>query len=161
MKKYVVSLSEEERRELDEVIESRAAAYKRTNAQILLKADVGENGPGWKDKDLADAFDVSVRKVERLRKRLCEQGLERALTKAKGGGRSRKLDGNQEAQLIALTCSEAPEGRAKWTLRLLADRMVALDYVDEISYESIRRVLKKRDKTMAEKGVVHSPESEC
>jgi transposase len=155
--KHRVQLSAEEREELQFVVrKGKAAAYKRLNAQMLLKADEAEGRPAWKDKDIAETFEVSVRTVERLRERLCNRGFENCLERAKGAGRKRKLDGKQEAKLIVLTCSEPPEGRARWTLRLLADRMVELEYVDEISHEAVRRVLKKRNQTLAKEGMVHS-----
>lgn len=145
MKKHVVRLSSSEREELfRKVKENKIAAYKRLHAQILLKADVGADGPGWKDKNIADAFDVTVQTVERVRERLCSRGFENALSRKNGGGgRKRKLDGVQEAQLVAMSCSKSPAGTARWTLRLLADQMVELRYVDDISYESVRRTLKK------------------
>lgn len=153
--KYRVQLSAEEREKLQSVVrKGKAAAYKRLNAQMLLKADEGEQGPAW--KDIAEIFEVSIRTVERLRERLCSRGFENGLERAKGAGRKRKLDGKQEAKLIFLTCSEPPEGRVRWTLRLLADRMVELEYVDEISHESVRRLLKKRNQTLAKEGMVHS-----
>ena len=155
--KYRVQLSAEERKKLQSVVrKGKAAAYKRINAQMILKADEGEQGPAWKDKKIAETFEVSIRTVERLRERLCSRGFENCLERAKGAGRKRKHDGKQEAKLIFLTCSEPPKGRARWTLRLLADRMVELKYVDEISHESVRRLLKKRNKTLAEEGMVHS-----
>lgn len=144
MKIYVVRLSVDERTELQSIVrKGKAAAYKRLNARMLLKADVGIEGPGWKDKDIAKAFEVSIKTVERLRERFCTRGFGRCLEREKGAGRKRKLDGSQEAHLIAMACSEPPEGRARWTLRLLADRMVVLEHVDEISHETVRRLLKK------------------
>ena len=155
--KYRVQLSVEERGKLQSVVrKGKVAAYKRLNAQMLLKADEGEGGPAWKDKEIAETFEVSIRTVERLRERLCGRGFENCLERAKGAGRKRKLDGKQEAELVVLTCSEPPEGRARWTLRLLADRMVELEYVDAISHEAVRRVLKKRNQTLAKEGMVHS-----
>lgn len=155
--KYRVQLSAEERGKLQAIVrKGKAAAYKRLNAQMLLKADEGEGGPAWKDKDIAETFEASIRTVERLRERLFSRGFDNCLERAKGAGRKRKLDGNQEAELIVLTCSEPPEGRARWTLRLLADRMVELEYVDAISHEAVRRVLKKRNQTLAKEGMVHS-----
>lgn len=145
MKKlYIVRLDKEEREHLNSIIKSsRMAAYKRTNAQILLKADVGEFGSGWNDKTIAEAFDVCTRTVERVRERLCTQGLQAAIERAKGSGKKRKLDGVQEAQLIALACTKPPKGYARWSLRLLADRFVQLKYIDAISHEAVRRTLKK------------------
>ena len=116
---YIVRLTQQERAELMALVKTgRGAAYKRLNAQILLKSDVSEGSPRWIDVKIAECFDVSVRKVERLRERLCTRGLEKALVRAKGGGRKRKLDGVQEAQLITLVCSDTPEGHAS-TLSLI------------------------------------------
>ena len=119
-------MSVDEREELKELVnKGKAAAYKRLHAQILLKADISENGSGWTDKEISKAFDVGLRTVERVRQRLVERGLENAINRAKQKRtKSRKLDGEQEAYLIALFCSGPPEGRARWILRLLADRMV-------------------------------------
>jgi transposase len=144
--KYIVRLSADERVSLQSIVRTgKAAAYKRLNAQILLKTDEGAGGPSWKDKDIAKTFEVSTKTVARLRERLCTKGFDHCLERAKGAGRKRKLDGSQEAQLIALTCSQPPEGRARWTLRLLADKMIELEYVDELSYETVRQLLKKRN----------------
>ena len=144
-KKYNVRLSPDERKELEELItKGKVASYKRLHAQVLLKADISEGSPGWKDTKISEAFNVTVQTVERIRKRLVEQGLEAAINRAKSSRvKSRKLDGEQEAHLVALTCSEAPEGQARWSLRLLADKMVELDYVDTVSHETIRQTLKK------------------
>lgn len=144
-KKYIVELSLEEREELDTLVnKGKAAAYKRKHAMILLKADQGQYGPGWPDRRIADAFEVAPRTVERVRQRLVEQGLQAAIERAKQKNRKApKLAGKQEARLIALACQEPPEGHARWTLRLLAERMVMLEYVDELSHETVRQVLKK------------------
>jgi len=150
-KKYVVRLSCEEYDKLQELVKKgRAAAYKRMHAQILLKADVNNEDSGWTDQQISEAFGVTTRTVERVRERLCTQGLDAAIDRAKGSGKRRKLDGSQEAHLIALVCSEPPEGRNRWTLRLLADRYVQLGHVEELSYETVRQLLKKRVKTLAE-----------
>ena len=142
--KYIVRLHADERNSLQSIVrKGKAAAYKRLNAQMLLKADIASGGSGWKDKDIAETFEVSIKTVERLRKRLCLRGFETCLEREKGAGRKRKLDGSQEARLMALTCSEPPEGRARWTLRLLADEMVELEYVDALSHETVRQLLKK------------------
>jgi transposase len=144
-KTYIVTLTSEERAALRDLISSgKAAARKLSHARILLKADIGEGRPDWNDAAISHALDVGTATVERVRKRFVEEGLEAAL-----GRRSprreyeRKLDGDGEAHLIALACSESPEGCARWTLRLLAERMVALEYIDELSYQTVRRVLKK------------------
>lgn len=144
-KKYIIRLSSDERGELEALIKKgKAAAYKRLHAQIVLKADISEGGLGWPDTRIKEAFNVTVQTVERIRKRLVEHGLEAALNRAKRSRvKSRRLDGEQEAYLVALTCSEAPEGQARWNLRLLADKMVELEYVEKVSYETIRQTLKK------------------
>lgn len=135
----------------------KAAAYKRLHAQILLKADISEQGEGWNDSRISESFDTSVRTVERTRQRLVEQGLDAAINRAKQlKVRRRVLDGEQEAHLVALSCSEPPDGRAGWTMQLLADKMVELKYVESVSDETIRKVLKKRNQTLAKKGMVHT-----
>jgi transposase len=146
MKRYIVRLSGEERKSLKTLISSgKGPARMFTRARILLKADVGEGGPGWPDEKIAEALDVTVQTVERVRKQLVEEGLEAVLRRRKYVQKvsRKKLDGEAEAHLIALACSESPEGSARWSLRLLADRMVELGYVDSISHEAVRRVLKK------------------
>ena len=142
---YVVTLTSEERATLRELISSgKAAARKLSHARILLKADNSEGGLGWIDSTISQALDVGTATVERVRKKFVEEGLETALGRRKPRREyTRKLDGDGEAHLIALACSESPEGSARWTLRLLADRMVALEYIDELSYQTVRRVLKK------------------
>ena len=144
-KKYVVTLTDEERRSLRRLISSgRASARKLTRARILLKADRGEGQPGWDDATISQGLEVARATVERVRKQFVEEGLEEALERCKPRQQHRrKLDGDGEAHLIALACSEPPDGRIRWTLRLLAGRMVALEYVDELSHETVRRTLKK------------------
>jgi transposase len=144
-KTYVVDLTAEERASLEKVVNSgRTSARKQIHARILLKADTSVGGPGWPDEQIAEALEVSVSSVARVRKRLVEEGLEAALNRrASRQPRPRRLDGEQEAHLLALACGEPPAGRKRWTLRLLADRMVALEYVESISYETVRRTLKK------------------
>jgi transposase len=142
---YIVTLTSEERATLQQLICSgKAAARKLSHARILLKADSSEGGPCWNDLAISKALDVGTATVERVRKRFVEEGLEAALCRRKPRRHyKRKLDGDGEAHLIALACSESPEGSARWTLRLLAERMVVLEYVDELSYQTVRRVLKK------------------
>ena len=144
-KKYVVRLSNEERETLEQLVNrGKAAAYKRRHAQILLKADVSEKGSNWTDLQVSKAFNVSLRTVERVRQQLVENGLDAALSRAKQKRhRNLSLDGEGEAHLVALTCQDPPTGYARWTLRLLADKMVELEYVDSLSYETVRRTLKK------------------
>jgi len=147
MKKYIVRLSREERNSLRKLVSSgKGTARMFTRARILLKADVSESGPSWPDEKIADALDVTIQTVERVRKQLVEEGLEAALRRRKYTQKTplrKKLDGDAEAHLIALACSEAPEGYARWSLRLLAGRMVELGYVESVSHEAVRRVLKK------------------
>lgn len=144
-KKYIIRLTAEERKQLATLVQTgKTAAYKRRHAQVLLKADVGEQGPGWTDQKIAEAFNIGVRTIERIRQRLVEQGLDAAIQRAKGGGRKPTFTGEHEAHLIALNCSEPPPGRVRWTLRLLADRMVELNYTEYISHDTVGRLLKKR-----------------
>src|SRR5918995_975047 len=145
-KKYPVILTDAEREELKSLIAvGTAPARKLTHARILLKADQGPEGPGWVDERVADAVETSQPTVSRVRQQYCQEGLEAALNRrAPNRHYHRKLDGEQEARLIALACSEPPEGQAHWSLRLLADKMVELEIVDEdISYQTVRRTLKK------------------
>lgn len=147
-KKYIVRLTAEERSELEQMVTTgKIAAYKRINAQILLKADISELGPGWTDSQISEAFDVSTKKIERLRLSNVEKGFEGAINRAKHQTKNSiiKVDGDVQAHLIALSCNEAPEGRCRWTLRLLADQMVELEYIDSISHESVRKVLNKNE----------------
>lgn len=146
-KKYIVRLTHDERSELENLIKKgKTASYKRLHAQILLKADVSEEGPGWTDNKISEAFEVNPKTIERVRQRLVEEGFEAAINRAKAKQfKSKKLDGEQEAHLVALICSSPPEGNARWALRLLADRMVELEYVESISHETIRQVLKKNE----------------
>lgn len=144
-KKYIVELTTEERKQLQTLVrKGRVAGYKVRNAQMLLKADQGELGPAWNDTSIAEAFGAGHVTVERLRKRLVEHGLEAALERQKRAPRIGKFDGETEAHLIAITCSNAPEGRARWTLRLLADKVVELGIVESCSHMSIQRTLKKK-----------------
>jgi len=146
MKKYIVRLSGEERESLRSLVSSgKGPARMFTRARILLKADISEGGPAWPDEKIAEALDVTIQTVERVRKQLVEEGLEAVLCRRKYVQKvsRKKLDGDAEAHLIALACSEAPEGYTRWSLRLLAGRMVELGYVESISHEAVRRVLKK------------------
>ena len=144
-KKYRVVLMPAERATLSEFIASgRAPARSLTCARILLKADEGETGPGWTNAAIAEALEVSDLTVTRTRRRFVEGGLEQALERKQQERRApRRLDGEQEAHLIALTCSQPPEGRNRWALRLLASRMVELGHVERISHETVRQVLKR------------------
>jgi len=143
-KKYVVHLTDQERGELETLLRrGKAHTRKVLYARILLKANA--DGPDrWTDERIAEALEVSTATVARQRRRFCEDGLEVALMPRKPGRpRRRVLDGRAEAHLIALSCSDPPEGRERWSMRLLADRMVELGHVDTVSHETVRRTLKK------------------
>ena len=145
MKKYVVELTAAERQQLQELVsKGKALARKIQHALILLKSDQGELGPGWTDERIAEACGVTVCTVERIRQRLVEHGLEDALIRRQSKqAPRRKLDGAAEARLIALACTPAPEGRRRWTIRLLADKMVELEIVGSLGRETVRQTLKK------------------
>jgi transposase len=140
VKKYVVTLTDAERQMLKGLISAgKGAARRMAHARILLKAD-----QALPDNEIAVAVEVTRQTVERVRKRFVEEGMDAALDPRRAERpRKRKLDGRQEAQLIALACGEPPSDQARWTLRLLADKMVELEYVDRLSYETVRRTLKK------------------
>ena len=143
--KYVVRLGHEERGELEGLVKrGKVAADRRRRAQILLKADAGSDGSGLTDQEIASALDVGVATVHRVRQAYVEQGLQDALSRKPAiRHRPRKLDGDGEARLVATACSPAPEGRARWTLELLADKLVELKVVETIGKEAVRRTLKK------------------
>jgi transposase len=145
MKVYRVKLTPEERAHLLGLLsKGKAAARTLTHARILLKADEGVAGPRLSDEAIAEALEVNRSTVERVRIRCVEEGIEAALRPRPSRQlHPRKLDGAQEAHLVALACSPAPNGRNRWSLRLLADQLVELDIVDEISYETVRQTLKK------------------
>ena len=143
-KRYVVRLSAEEREQLETLVsKGKAAAYKIKHANILLMADA--DGPAWTDERIAEGFSVHSKTVGNVRERFVLQGLEEALNRKKRAtpARQKILDGAKEARVIALACSQAPPGRTRWSLRLLADKLVELQIVDGISYETVRRTLKK------------------
>lgn len=145
-KKYVVRLTSEERQTLHPVVSvGKAAARKILHARILLLADQGPDGPAKTDAQIAETLSAHARTIAGVRQRLVEQGLEAALNRKKQTqpSRPRKIDGKAEARLIALRCGTPPQGRMRWTLTLLADRMVELRVVDSLSYETVRRTLKK------------------
>jgi hypothetical protein len=146
MKRYVVRLEPEERRRLKELVSvGKAAAYKIRHAHILLQADESQEGPGWPDNRIVEGLGVSVRAIEYLRQRFVEEGLEACLERKQREHPpvAPKFDGRKEAKLVAVACSRPPQGRERWSLRLLADRVVELRIVDSVSHETIRRVLKK------------------
>jgi transposase len=145
-KRYIVRLSQEERARLSELVGTgKVAAKKRLHAQILLKADVGPAGAGWNDAQIAAGLDVGEGMIQAVRKRLVEEGLEAALSRRAQcrPSRQRILDGEKEAKLVALCCGKVPAGQARWTLRLLADELVRLEIVPDISHETVRQALKK------------------
>lgn len=142
-KKYVVKLTKEERGELEQIVKKgKAAAWKVQRAQALLQCDQSASGAGWPDEQVAQAYGCMTRSLESWRKQAVERGplslLER---KARTG--IRKLDGEKEARMVKLACSQAPKGYARWTLRLLATRLVELQIVESISHETVRRAMKK------------------
>lgn len=146
-KRYVVRLSEEERTSLVKMIraEKGVPPKKRLRAQILLKVDQGEHGPGWTDEQTAKGLDVHVNTVHAVRRELVTNGFETALSRKKQRqpSRVRVFDEAKERTLVATAQSEPPQGRARWTLHLLADRMVQLEIVERVSHETVRKVLKK------------------
>jgi transposase len=145
-KRYRVTLDVSEREELGRLLSRGKADVRRLkHAQILLKADESEGGPAWPDDRIAEAVACGTATVERVRRRFVEEGLELALSPYRTPRRQyrTKLDGEQEAQLIATACSAPPQGRARWTLRLLADKLVELKVVASISHETVRQTLKK------------------
>lgn len=144
--RYKVTLSRQEREELEGVTtRGRHSSQKILNALILLNCDEGRYQKRKRtNQAIADLLPVSMKKIDRVKRRFVEEGLEAALDKRKAErSHTRKADGDVEAHLVALSCSKPPPGHARWSLRLLADRMVELQYVDSISYETVRRVLKK------------------
>jgi transposase len=143
-KRFIVTLSRAERKELEETVsKGRGAVSRIKHAHILLAAD--ENGPNWKDEDIAETFRCHRNTVANVRQRFVEEGLEEALERKKRETPpvSRLLDGRGEARLIAAACSEPPKGFAQWTMQLLADTLVVLGVVESISDETVRRTLKK------------------
>jgi hypothetical protein len=144
-KKYRVALASNQRQKLEDLIRTgNAPARTQTHARILLKADCGAEGPAWTDQAIAVACEVSIPTVERVRRSFVLHGLDAAVQRKRWTGPSRrKLDGAGEAQLVAVACSEPPNGADRWTLVLLADKLVALGVVDTIAPDTVRLVLKK------------------
>lgn len=144
-KRYPVTLTDTEREHLKRLTAAGTeSARKLTHARILLKADQGPDGPRWVDDAIAEAVEVSQPTVARVRKQYVEEGLEAALNRRPPTREYvRKLDGAQEAHLIALACGKPPDGADRWTLRLLADKLVELAVIDAVSYQTVRRILKK------------------
>jgi transposase len=144
-KKYIVTLADEERQILEQLTKKgKSPIYKVNHARILLLADTRREDGGWTDQAISKALDISIPTIERVRRQLVEQGIEAVLSRqTTKTTKSHKLDGEQEAHLIAIACSQAPVGFARWTLRLLAKRMVELEIVESISHETVRQTLKK------------------
>jgi transposase len=145
-KQYVVRLNDEEKKELAELLGRKTlAAKKRMRAHVLLKADASEDGPAWMDSRIAEAFDVSVVTVQKVRKSYVLEGFKAAIERQKQCRLSRQpvLDGAREARLVALCCGTVPAGHGRWTLRLLADKLVELQIVESVCHETVRQALKK------------------
>ena len=144
-KKYRIRLTTDEQQELKALVSrGRTVAYKQTHARILLMSDEAREDGGMKNADISGALGVGLSMVERVRRRCVEEGIESALNRKKQLRRRQKiLDGEGEARLIAMACGEPPEGRASWTLKLLADQLVECEIVETISTETVRQVLKK------------------
>lgn len=144
-KRYRVTLTQQERDELEQLIrKGKSAARKLGHARVLLLADESKNGPARTDEQINEALGICARTIERVRQRFVEQGFDAALVPAKSKRiYTCKLDGKQEAKLIALACSKPPAGKKRWTLRLLADEAVELKITDSLSHETVRQALKK------------------
>ena len=152
MKKYIVTLSEDERKKLTELTgKGKHRSQTIVNALILLGCDTGEfQTEHLTNEEMSRVLNISMRKIDRLKKRFVEEGFDAALDRKKGTRiYVKKTDGDFEAHLIALSCSQPPDGFVRWSLRLLADKVVELQYIDNISHESVRRILKKRNQTVA------------
>jgi len=162
MKKYIITLSEDERKALSDLTsKGKQKSQKILNALILLACDEGEHQTERStNEEIARVLHISMRKIDRVKKRFVEDGFDAALDR-KMGNRvyAKKTDGDFEAHLVALSCSEPPEGFARWSLRLLADKVVELNYIDSNSHETVRRILKKRDQALATQGMGNSTKS--
>ena len=159
MKKYKVTLENAEREQMEQITRrGNHNSQKVVNALILLNCDEGDFQDNlMRNEDIASILKISTRKIERVKKRFIEEGLEVALNGRKGERvYKKKADGDFEAHLVALSCSPPPEGFSRWSLRLLADQVVALEYIDSVSYETIRRVLKKRNQALEKTRMGHS-----
>ena len=162
MKKYIVTLSEDERESLSNlIVKGKQKSQKILNALILLGCDEGVYQTEHStNEEIARVLHISLRKIDRVKKRFVEGGIDAALDRKKGNRiYAKKTDGDFEAHLVALSCSEPPAGFARWSLRLLADKVVELNYIDSISHESVRKILKKRDQAMATQRMGNSPKS--
>lgn len=146
MSHYSITVRQEQREELEQFVKTgRASARAILHAQIMLKADDSSHGPKWSDRQIEAAFAVSYRTILRVRQRFAAQGMKAALHRRVQPPRpaKRKLDGEQEAHMIAVLCQQHPEGHERWTMRLLAKRVVELEIVESISHETVRQTLKK------------------
>ncbi len=146
MEKYIVELTSEEQEELTQLVsKGKAAARKITHARVLLQANESQDGPAWTDKQISEAFSIHTNTIHGIRRRFVEHGLQAALEHKRQDHPSRKriVDGDVEAHLIALRCGDPPKGTNKWNLRLLADKLVELEIVPNISHETVRKALKK------------------
>ena len=163
VKKYVVRLSGEEREELEGLIsKGKAPARRLLKARIMLKADVSAAGEGWSDSRIVEALDTSLSMVYRVRRQLVEEGFAAVLSRKQRAAPAVApiFDGEKEAKLIALACSEPPKGRSRWTLRLLEDKVVELGIVDRASDSTIGRVLKKRSQAPSPTALGHPAEGQ-
>jgi transposase len=154
MSKYSVKLNQEQRKVLEDLVKKgEAPARKITHANILLKADCGEQGPRWSMKKIQEAFGVGSTLVKMVKKRFIENGLEDAINRRSQPERpeKRKIAGKQEAQIIAILCTEKPEGQERWTLRALTDRIIELEIVEQVSDETVRMVLKKTSSNLGKR----------
>ena len=147
MKKYVVELTDDERRELRDLIrKGKAGAYKIRHANILLKADQAKKGPAWTDQQIVEAFNCHEDTVANVRKRFVCDGIEAAVDRRREGvGRPPKIDGDTEAKITMIACSDPPKGRDRWTVRLIAEQLVKLEVVDSCSATTVFRKMKKTD----------------
>lgn len=157
MKKYKVTLTEQETALLEEITrKGKRSAMIIRNAYILLNSNQSPGGKSQKDEDIASFLGITVRTIEKTREQFVTEGFETALYgKQSTRNYKVKVDGDVEAHLVALSCSEPPKGYARWSLRLLSDKMVELKYIDNISHETVRTVLKKRIKTVERKGLAN------
>jgi transposase len=146
VKKHIICLSQEQRQALQQIVKTgKAPARQVLHAQILLKVDASEAGPNWSNKQIQEAFGAVASTIWRVRTRFLSEGLPGSVARRSQPERpeKRKLQGEQEAHLIALACQNAPDGQQRWTLRLLADKLVELEVVESVSHETVRTTLKK------------------
>ncbi len=154
-KKYIVDLTESEQESLKKLTTTgKHPAYKINHGRILLLADINQADGGWSDEAIASTLGISISTIERVRRRFVEEGIDASLSQRQGRGRKqRRLDGDSEAHLLAIACSQPPQGQGRWTLRMLADKMVELRYIESLSHETVRQTLKKMNFSLGEKTV--------